>query len=91
MKIIKIKTFYQEDLFFRNEERSIQGEVPKEKNVSYVGKLLLPVKASPHFKFLWVGQLLSTLGSSITIITLAILVLVTIGVALCVPSIRRFN
>ncbi|SCL91446.1 Tetracycline resistance determinant tetV [Bacillus wiedmannii] len=62
----------------------------------------MPVKASPHFKFLWIGQLLSTLGSSIkmvsychrceiTIITLAILVLVTIGIALCVPRIRRFD
>lgn len=69
----------------------MQGEIRTEKNVSYVGKLILPVKASPHFKFLWIGQLLSTLGSSITIITLAILVLVTIGIALCVPSIRRFD
>lgn len=80
----------------------MQGETRTEKNVSYVGKLILPVKASPHFKFLWIEQLLSTLGSSITmvsychrceitIITLAILVLVTIGIALCVPRIRRFD
>ncbi|SCB67587.1 Protein of unknown function [Bacillus mycoides] len=33
----------------------MQGEIPTEKNLSYVGKLLLPVKASPHFKFLWIG------------------------------------
>ncbi|HDR4723981.1 hypothetical protein J0835_08880 [Bacillus cereus group sp. Sample62] len=44
------------------------GEIRTEKNVSYVGKLILPVKASPHFKFLWIGQLLSTLGSSITMV-----------------------
>lgn len=31
----------------------MQGEIQTEKNVSYVGKLLLPVKASPYFKFLW--------------------------------------
>ncbi|MGM2835228.1 tetracycline resistance protein, partial [Bacillus cereus group sp. Bce025] len=33
----------------------------------------------------------TVIGGEITIITLAILVLVTIGVALCVPSIRRFD
>ncbi len=46
----------------------MQGETRTEKNVSYVGKLILPVKASLHFKFLWIEQLLSTLGSSITMI-----------------------
>lgn len=29
----------------------MQGEIPTEKSLSYIGKLLLPVKASPHFKF----------------------------------------
>ncbi|MFD6509140.1 MFS transporter [Bacillus sp. NPDC060175] len=52
----------------------MQGEIPTEKNLSYVGKLLLPVKASPHFKFLWIGQLLSTLGSSITMVILPVVV-----------------
>lgn len=47
----------------------MQGEIRTEKHVSYVGKLLLPVKASPHFKFLWIRQLLSTLGSSITMVS----------------------
>ena len=29
----------------------MQGEIQKEKSLGYVGKLLLPVKVSPHFKF----------------------------------------
>ncbi|MCU5371128.1 MULTISPECIES: MFS transporter [Bacillus cereus group] len=52
----------------------MQGEIPTEKKLSYIGKLLLPVKASPHFKFLWIGQLLSTLGSSITMVILPVVV-----------------
>ena len=52
----------------------MQGEIQTEKNLSYIGKLLLPVKASPHFKFLWIGQLLSTLGSSITMVILPVVV-----------------
>ncbi|EJQ10079.1 MFS transporter [Bacillus cereus] len=52
----------------------MQGEIPTEKNLGYVGKLLLPVKVSPHFKFLWLGQLLSTLGSSITMVILPVVV-----------------
>lgn len=52
----------------------MQGEIPTEKNLGYVGKLLLPVKVSPHFKFLWIGQLLSTLGSSITMVILPVVV-----------------
>lgn len=36
--------------------------------------MLLPVKVSPHFKFLWIGQLLSTLGSSITMVILPVVV-----------------
>ncbi|MFE9079247.1 MFS transporter [Bacillus mobilis] len=52
----------------------MQGEIRTEKHVGYVGKLLLPVKASPHFKFLWIGQLLSTLGSSITMVILPVVV-----------------
>ncbi|MEI3895525.1 MULTISPECIES: MFS transporter [Bacillus] len=52
----------------------MQGEIPTEKSLSYIGKLLLPVKVSPHFKFLWIGQLLSTLGSSITMVILPIVV-----------------
>ncbi|AIM11102.1 transporter, putative [Bacillus anthracis] len=38
-----------------------------------------------------VGWLANVIGGEITIITLAILVLITIGLALAVPSIRRFN
>ncbi|WP_242235308.1 MFS transporter [Bacillus cereus group sp. BfR-BA-01316] len=52
----------------------MQGEIQTEKKLGYVGKLLLPVKVSPHFKFLWIGQLLSTLGSSITMVILPIVV-----------------
>ncbi|PES75842.1 MFS transporter [Bacillus cereus] len=52
----------------------MQGEIPTEKNLGYVGKLLLPVKVSPHFKFLWLGQLLSTLGSSVTVVILPVVV-----------------
>ncbi|MFS8351296.1 MFS transporter [Bacillus nitratireducens] len=52
----------------------MQGEIPTEKNLGYVGKLLLPVKVSPHFKFLWLGQLLSTLGSSVTMVILPVVV-----------------
>ncbi len=37
----------------------MQGELQREKDLGYVGKLLSPVKASPHFNFLWIGQLLS--------------------------------
>ncbi len=52
----------------------MQGEIQKEKSLGYVGKLLLPVKVSPHFKFLWIGQLLSVLGSSITMVILPVVV-----------------
>ncbi|MEV5110467.1 MFS transporter [Bacillus sp. LBA3-1-1.1] len=52
----------------------MQGEIPTEKNLGYVGKLLLPVKVSPHFKFLWLGQLLSTLGSSVPMVILPVVV-----------------
>lgn len=52
----------------------MQGEIPTEKNSGYVGKVLLPVKVSPRFKFLWIGQLLSTLGSSITMVILPVVV-----------------
>ena len=49
-------------------------EIQKEKSLSYIGKLLLPVKVSTHFKFLWIGQLLSALGSSITMVILPVVV-----------------
>lgn len=52
----------------------MQGEIQREKGLGYVGKLLLPVKVSRHFKFLWIGQLLSTLGSSITMVILPVVV-----------------
>ncbi|MGE7884614.1 MFS transporter [Bacillus sp. NPDC094077] len=52
----------------------MQGEVQTEKGLGYVGKLLLPVKVSRHFKFLWIGQLFSTLGSSITMVILPVVV-----------------
>ncbi len=29
----------------------MQGEIQKEKSLGYIGKLLLPVKVSTHFKF----------------------------------------
>lgn len=54
--------------------RKIQGEIQTKKGLGYVGKLLLPVKVSWHFKFLWIGQLLSTLGSSITMVILPVVV-----------------
>ena len=38
-----------------------------------------------------VGWLATVIGGEITIITLASLVILTIGIALSVPSIRRFN
>ncbi|UOB94568.1 hypothetical protein BTI679_19010 [Bacillus wiedmannii] len=47
----------------------MQGEIRTEKNVSYIGKLLLPVKVSPYINILWIGQLFSTLGSSITMVS----------------------
>ncbi|KAA0767395.1 MFS transporter [Bacillus sp. AR2-1] len=52
----------------------MQGEVQREKALGYVGKLLLPVRVSRHFKFLLIGQLLSTLGSSITMVILPVVV-----------------
>ncbi|OUB28686.1 MFS transporter [Bacillus thuringiensis serovar yunnanensis] len=52
----------------------MQGEIQKEKSLGYIGKLLLPVKVSTHFKFLWIGQLLSALGSSITMVILPVVV-----------------
>lgn len=52
----------------------MQGEIQTKKGLGYVGKLLLPVKVSRHFKFLWIGQLLSTLGSSITMVILPVVV-----------------
>ncbi|MED1409828.1 MULTISPECIES: MFS transporter [Bacillus] len=52
----------------------MQGEIQKEKSLGYLGKLLLPAKVSPYFKFLWVGQLISTLGSSITMVILPVVV-----------------
>ncbi|MBE5105190.1 MFS transporter [Bacillus thuringiensis] len=52
----------------------MQREIQTEKGLGYVGKLLLPVKVSRHFKFLWIGQLLSTLGSSITMVILPVVV-----------------
>ncbi|HHT7190016.1 TPA: MFS transporter [Bacillus cereus] len=52
----------------------MQGEIQREKSLGYVGKLLFPVKVSRHFKFLWIGQLLSALGSSITMVILPVVV-----------------
>lgn len=52
----------------------MQGEIQTKKDLGYVEKLLLPVKVSRHFKFLWIGQLLSTLGSSITMVILPVVV-----------------
>ncbi|KAB2452406.1 tetracycline resistance protein [Bacillus sp. CH126_4D] len=66
---------YREDLVIRKEVRDMQGEIQAEKKLGYVV----------------VGWLATIIGGEITIITLAILVLVTLGVALCVPSIRRFD
>ena len=54
-------------------ERHARG-IQKEKSLGYIGKLLLPVKVSTHFKFLWIGQLLSALGSSITMVILPVVV-----------------
>ncbi|MEI4621109.1 MFS transporter [Bacillus cereus] len=57
----------------------MQGEVQTENKGSYVSNLLLPVTKSRHFTFLWIGQLLSVLGSSITMVILPVVVYTLTG------------
>lgn len=52
----------------------MQGEIQENKSPSYVNQLLLPITKSRHFTFLWIGQLLSVLGSSITMVILPVVV-----------------
>ena len=57
----------------------MQGEVQTENKGNYVSNLLLPVTKSRHFTFLWIGQLLSVLGSSITMVILPVVVYTLTG------------
>ncbi|HEK9103232.1 TPA: MFS transporter [Bacillus pseudomycoides] len=57
----------------------MQGEAQTENKGSYVSNLLLPVTKSRHFTFLWIGQLLSVLGSSITMVILPVVVYTLTG------------
>ena len=61
--------FYSHSKEGEHARRNTKGE-----SLGYIGKLLLPVKVSTHFKFLWIGQLLSALGSSITMVILPVVV-----------------
>ncbi|MEH6977023.1 MFS transporter, partial [Bacillus pseudomycoides] len=57
----------------------MQGEIQKEKSSSYVNTLLLPITKSRQFTFLWIGQLLSVLGSSVTMVILPVVVYTLTG------------
>ena len=57
----------------------MQGEVQTENKRSYVSNLLSPVTKSRHFTFLWIGQLFSVLGSSITMVILPVVVYTLTG------------
>ncbi|PLR94135.1 MFS transporter [Bacillus sp. T33-2] len=52
----------------------MQGEIEARKQTTYLANLFLPVQKSKHFRFLWVGQLFSILGSSITMVILPVVV-----------------
>jgi MFS family permease len=52
----------------------VQSELQQEKGPIYLKNLLLPIKQSRNFTFLWIGQLLSVLGSSITMVILPVIV-----------------
>ncbi|OFD11420.1 hypothetical protein BTGOE6_10490 [Bacillus wiedmannii] len=72
-------------------ETSLQELVPEEAFGRVASLDMLGSFALVPLGYVVVGWLATVIGGEITIITLAILVLVTIGVALCVPSIRRFD
>lgn len=72
-------------------ETSLQELVPEEAFGRVASLDMLGSFALLPLGYVVVGWLATVIGGEITIITLAILVLVTIGVALCVPSIRRFD
>lgn len=57
----------------------MQGEIQAKNKGSYVSNLLLPVTKSRHFTFLWIGQLLSVLGSSVTMVILPVVVYTLTG------------
>ncbi|WP_440603091.1 MFS transporter [Bacillus sp. GB_SG_008] len=59
----------------------MQGEIEiqEQKNSNYISNLLLPITKSRHFTFLWIGQLFSVLGSSITMVILPVVVYTLTG------------
>ena len=57
----------------------MQGEIQTKNKGSYVSNLLLPVTKSRQFTFLWIGQLLSVLGSSVTMVILPVVVYTLTG------------
>ncbi|KAA0783619.1 MFS transporter [Bacillus wiedmannii] len=72
-------------------ETSLQELVPEEAFGRVASLDMLGSFALLPLGYVVVGWLATVIGGEITIITLAILVLVTIGIALCVTSIRRFD
>ncbi|OFD44505.1 hypothetical protein BWGOE2_17660 [Bacillus mycoides] len=72
-------------------ETSLQELVPEEAFGRVASLDMLGSFALLPLGYVVVGWLATVIGGEITIITLAILVLITIGMALSVPSIRRFD
>lgn len=72
-------------------ETSLQELVPEEAFGRVASLDMLGSFALLPLGYVVVGWLATVIGGEITIIALAILVLVTIGIALSVPSIRRFD
>lgn len=57
----------------------MQGEIQEQKSSSYISNLLVPITKSSYFTFLWIGQLFSVLGSSITMVILPLVVYTLTG------------
>lgn len=72
-------------------ETSLQELVPEEAFGRVASLDMLGSFALLPLGYVVVGWLATVIGGKITIIMLAILVLITIGMALSVPSIRRFD
>lgn len=72
-------------------ETSLQELVPEEAFGRVASLDMLGSFALLPLGYVVVGWLATVIGGEITIITLASLVILTIGIALSVPSIRRFN
>ncbi|OOQ96638.1 MFS transporter permease [Bacillus cereus] len=72
-------------------ETSLQELVPEEAFGRVASLDMLGSFALLPLGYVVVGWLATVIGGKITIITLAILVLITIGMALSVPSIRWFD